>query len=653
MLPIADYLGPGGLLARRVEGFAHRPAQHAMARAVAEALEEGGILICEAGTGTGKTFAYLVPALLSGRKVVVSTGTRNLQDQLYQRDVPRVRDVLGTPSAVAVLKGRANYLCQHRLEGAWMDGRHRSRELADLLSRVRGWAARTERGDIAELVDIPEDAPVWPLVTSTADNCLGQECPSHDRCHLVEARRQAQAADVVIVNHHLLCADFALRDDGFGELLPTADCYIVDEAHQLPDTASDFFGRSVTARQLLDLARDVEVEARREACDPTNLAAAADPVGRAVRDLRLAFGVEARRSAWAEVAAAPAVVAASSRLSEALAELAARLDAAGGRGKGLDNCLARAQTLGRELTVFRAAEEGAGEIRWLETFQTGFRLNRTPLDISETFRTQLSRRRGTWVFTSATLAVGGDYGHFRQRLGIDEARTERWDSPFDYATQALWLLPTGLPDPSEPGFNRAVAELSVRVLQASRGRAFLLYTSHRALNEAAAFLAAQLPYPLLVQGTAPKAELLDRFREAGNAVLLGTASFWEGVDVRGEALSVVIIDKLPFASPGDPVLQARIDALRASGGNPFFEYQLPQAVIALKQGAGRLIRDVTDRGVLVVCDRRLLSKSYGRVFVDSLPPFRRTRELDDVVRFFADPAAAGQGGQATTRTASA
>ena len=638
MLPVADYLGPAGLLARQVDGFAHRPAQHAMAQAVAEALEDGGILICEAGTGTGKTFAYLVPALLSGRKVIVSTGTRNLQDQLYQRDVPRVRDVLGAPVSVAVLKGRANYLCLHRLDSAWMDGRHRSRETSDLLSRVRGWAARTERGDVAELVDVPEDAPVWPLVTSTAENCLGQECPSYDRCHVVDARRQAQAADVVIVNHHLLCADFALREDGFGELLPTADCYIVDEAHQLPDTASDFFGHCVTARQLLDLARDVALEARHETCDVAVLEAAADPVGRAARDLRLACGIEARRSAWADVSRDQTVAAATHGLRSALGELAAQLEAAGGRGKGLDNCLARAQALGRELAAFCAGEEGAGEIRWFETFQTGFRLNRTPLDISETFRVQLGRRRGTWIFTSATLAVGGDYSHFQRQLGIEEARTARWDSPFDYETQALWLLPAGLPEPSDPGFNRAVAELSLRVLDASGGRAFLLYTSHRALHEAAAILANRLPYPLLVQGTAPKAELLDRFRAAGDAVLLGTASFWEGVDVRGEALSVVIIDKLPFASPGDPVLQARIDALRAQGGNPFFEYQLPQAVIALKQGAGRLIRDVTDRGVLVVCDPRLLSKSYGRVFIESLPPFRRTRDLGDVVRFFLEPA---------------
>jgi len=644
VLAVADYLGPSGRLARQVEGFAYRPQQAAMAEAVAEVLEAGGVMICEAGTGTGKTFAYLVPALLSGRKVVISTGTRNLQDQLYQRDVPRVRDVLGVPSAVVVLKGRANYLCTHRLETAWLEGRQRSRELIDLLQRVRGWAARTERGDIAELVDIPEDAPVWPLVTSTTDNCLGQDCPSYSTCHLVEARRRAQEADVVIVNHHLLCADLALREDGFGELLPSADCYVIDEAHQLPETASDFFGQTVSARQLNDLARDMELEARREGGLAPELRNAVDRIGKGVRELRLAFGVEARRTPWTEVADDPTVDAALARVELALADCVALLEARGDRGRGLDNCLARTQALHQGLAAFSAPGGGsASEIRWVETFQTGFRLNRTPLDIADTFRARLAARRGSWIFTSATLAVGGDFTHFQRRLGIDAARTAQWDSPFDYAHQALWFLPRGLPEPNAPEFNRAVADLSVEILTASRGRGFLLYTSHRALNEAAVCLQGRLPYPLLVQGTAPKAELLERFRSLGNAVLLGTASFWEGVDVRGEALSVVIIDRLPFASPGDPVLQARIDALRAEGGNPFRDYQLPQAVIALKQGAGRLIRDVTDRGVLVVCDQRLVSRSYGRVFVRSLPPFRRTQELGDVQRFFEEmPALAGE-----------
>jgi ATP-dependent DNA helicase DinG len=637
MLAVDDFLGPTGRLARQVEGFAYRPQQAAMAREVGETLEAGGVLICEAGTGTGKTFAYLVPVLLSGRKVVVSTGTRNLQDQLYQRDVPRVRDVLGVPCTVAVLKGRANYLCTHRLETAWLEGRQRSRTLTDLLQRVRGWAARTERGDIAELVDIPEDAPVWPLVTSTTDNCLGQDCPSWSTCHLVEARRLAQEADVVIVNHHLLCADLALRGDGFGELLPSADCYVIDEAHQLPETASDFFGHTLSARQLQDLVRDIELESHREGGTTPELLGAGERVGKGARDLRLAFGVEARRAPWTEAAGSAAVQSGLAELQAALAACVAALEARGDRGRGLDSCLARAQALGQELRAFGATEvTDPGEIRWLETFQTGFRLNRTPLDIADTFRAHLAARRGAWIFTSATLAVGGDFAHFQHRLGIDEARTAEWDSPFDYRHQALWLLPRGLPDPNDAGFNRAAADLSIEVLTASRGRGFLLYTSHRALGEAAAYLPGRLPYPLLVQGSAPKSELLERFRQLGNAVLLGTASFWEGVDVRGEALSVVIIDRLPFASPGDPVLQARIDALRAEGGNPFREYQLPQAVIALKQGAGRLIRDVTDRGVLVVCDQRLLSRSYGQVFVRSLPPFRRTQDLAEVRRFFAE-----------------
>jgi ATP-dependent DNA helicase DinG len=638
MLDVAGYLGPGGRLARQVDGFAYRPQQEAMAQAVAETLEGGGTLICEAGTGTGKTFAYLVPALLSGRKVVISTGTRNLQDQLYQRDVPRVRDVLGVPTQVALLKGRANYLCIHRMDEALLDARGRSREMSHLLQRVRAWAGRTRRGDIAELVDIPEDAPVWPLVTSTADNCLGLECPSHSVCHLVEARRRAQEADVVVVNHHLLCADFALRDDGFGELLPSADCYVVDEAHQLPETATDFFGHSVSARQLLELARDAELEQRREAGDLPAVTERASGLGRAVRDLRLVLGQESRRAPWAQLVASAPAMTALSTLRDALAGLAAALEAGAGRGKGLDNCRSRAQALEMELAALAQPEgDGGDEIRWFETYQTGVRFNRTPLDIAEVFRAQLERRGGAWVFTSATLAVGDSFEHFRQQLGIGEARTARWDSPFDYPRQALLLLPPGMPEPNSPGFNRAVSELSCRLLAASGGRAFLLYTSHRALQEAAAHLAGRVPYPLLVQGSAPRAELLERFRTLGNAVLLGTSSFWEGVDVRGEALSVVVIDRLPFASPGDPVLQARIDALRRRGGNPFRDHQLPQAVIALKQGAGRLIRDVTDRGVLVVCDPRILSKPYGRVFLDSLAPFRRTRDPAEVERFFGEP----------------
>ncbi len=630
---IGEILGPSGLLAQRLEGYNHRPQQEAMAKAVAQLLVEGGSLICEAGTGTGKTFAYLVPALLCGRKVLVSTGTRNLQDQLFHRDLPLVREVLNAPIRVAMLKGRANYLCRYRLDVALQDHRRGFVELRQQLLQVRDWAPVTRSGDVAE-VNLPEDAPVWPAVTSSSDNCLGQSCPEWSRCHLVEARRRAQEADLVVINHHLLCADLSLRDEGFGEILPGADCFIADEAHQLPEVAGSFFGAAVSGRQLLDLTRDLELEYRREAGDVPELLDYATELRRGVLDLRLSFGEDARRGPWSEIVADALASRALDAVRTRLNDLHAALDALQGRGKGLDSCLARSAELGQRLDLLTEAEDSE-EIRWYEIQGKGFRLHQTPLQVADIFQSYMERHPAAWVFTSATLAVGESFDHFARQLGISGARTERWESPFDYGHQALWFVPRGMPDPSAGDYVGAVAELAERILEYSSGRAFLLFTSHRALREAADFLEPRIPYPLLVQGSAPRAELLDRFRHLGNAVLLGTASFWEGVDVRGEALSCVLIDKLPFASPGDPVLAARIEALRRQGGNPFRDFQLPQAVITLKQGAGRLIRDAWDRGVLVVCDPRLLSRSYGHAFLKSLPPMARTRDPEQVRRFFA------------------
>lgn len=639
MLDIHEILGPEGQLASRVTGYSYRPQQEAMASRVMETMEQGGVLISEAGTGTGKTFAYLVPALLSGQKVIISTGTKNLQDQLFHRDLPLVRDALAAPVNVALLKGRANYLCTHRMENALLEGRLNSREMVDQLMQVQGWAGRTKSGDIAELNDIPEDSGIWPLVTSTTDNCLGQECPSHNECHLVEARRRAQEADLVVINHYLLCADFSLKEGGFGELLPDADCFIVDEAHQLPEVAGDFFGATVSGRQLLELSRDTETEYQREAGDMKEIPEQTATLSKAVRDLRLMFGLDIRRGSWNEIKNDQSVIAALAKVRESLSALASLLEVVKDRGKGLESCFDRCQALALDLGNFCDENEvDSGNVRWFETFRQTFRLNRTPLDISELFQAQMASRHGSWIFTSATLAVGDSFTHFQKQLGLSDARTDCWESPFDYPSQALWFVPRGLPEPRSPEYIQAVLEVAVPVLKASRGRAFMLFTSHRALREAAASLEDRVTYPLLVQGSAPKGELLERFRELGNAVLLGTASFWEGVDVRGEALSCVIIDKLPFASPGDPVLQARIDALRKKGGNPFMEYQVPQAAIALKQGAGRLIRDEQDRGVLVICDPRLLKKSYGHVFLASMPPMGRTRDIADVEHFFKQEA---------------
>jgi ATP-dependent DNA helicase DinG len=473
------------------------------------------------------------------------------------------------------------------------------------------------------------------VVTSTPDNCLGQDCPQLDDCHVLAARRRAQEADLVVVNHHLLCADLSLRDQGFGEVLPGADCFIIDEAHQLPEVASGFFGTALGSRQLLDLVRDLEIEYRREAGDVPELALRASAVPHAVQGLRLALGEADRRGPWLEIAASPAAVAALQALGERLGALEAVLNAIKGRGKGLDACLARCADAADRLGDL-AGPDGGDAIRWFETQGRGFRLHRTPLEVAAVFQSYMQRHSAAWVFTSATLAVGEGFDHFVTQIGLAGARCARWESPFDYPNQALWYVPRGMPDPADPDYGRRVSELALEILESSRGRAFLLFTSHRALRETADWLAPHLQFPLLVQGSAPRAELLERFRRLGNAVLLGTSSFWEGVDVRGDALSCVVIDKLPFASPGDPVLQARIDALRRGGGNPFHDFQLPQAVIALKQGAGRLIRDATDRGVLVVCDPRLLSRSYGHAFLASLPPMARSRELADVRRFFEE-----------------
>jgi len=638
MSEITELLGKSGPLAASVPGFAPRAEQQQMAEAVAAAIAGREKLIVEAGTGTGKTFAYLMPVLRSGRKVIISTGTRHLQDQLFGKDLPVVRAALGLPAHIALLKGRTNYLCRHRLETAAGDGRQFSgRQLHDL-EQVRVWAGRTQSGDIAELGLLSEDSPVWPRVTSTAENCLGQECEYFQDCFVIRARRNALEANVVVINHHLLFADMVLKEEGFGELLPGADALIIDEAHQLPEVASVFFGITLSSHQLRDLVRDVRVEHLREAGDMQDLPEVADRLDGMAHRLRLALGQRDRRAAWSEVAGDPRLQTVLEELAAALQLLTDWLVQAAERGKGLENCRQRAATLRDRLAQLMQHE--AGEyIHWFETLHTAFRLNLTPLNVAPVFRGCLDKLASAWVFTSATLAVGDSFGHFSAQLGLDDAHTLKLDSPFDYRRNALLYLPDGMPDPNAPDYVDAVVGCAREVLAASRGRAFLLFTSHSALRSAARQLEHDCIWPLLVQGAAPRRELLERFREFGNAVLLGTSSFWEGVDVRGEALSCVIIDKLPFGSPGDPVLQARIEALRRQGVNPFMAYQLPNAVITLKQGIGRLIRDHTDRGVLVLCDPRLRSKSYGRVFLNSLPHMPRTHDIDAIHEFFAGIAA--------------
>jgi ATP-dependent DNA helicase DinG len=634
MKSLEQLFSPEGALAGAIPGYRKRIEQVEMAQAIGEAIESTGVLVAEAGTGTGKTFAYLVPALLAGGKVIVSTGTKTLQDQLFDRDLPAVRQALASGASAAVLKGRSNYVCLYRLRRAVTEGGAASREEASQLQRIERFAERSTTGDRADLADVPEDAPIWAQATSTRDNCLGQACPDYGECFVMRARRNALAADVVVINHHLFFADVVLRDEGIAELLPACNTLIFDEAHQLPETARLFFGDSLSSSQIVDLARDARGELRSAGGASPELEALANRLDKAARDLRLALGDGPLRLAWPQALGVAGFPEALVKLRAALKMLDAALAAQAERSEGLGACARRAGNAFAVLT--RLLETDAREdVRWAEVFGQSVQLHVTPLHSGELFRRQMDDHPRAWIFTSATLAVGDDFGHFTRELGVPEAQTLRWESPFQFAEQALLYLPKGLPpNPNDPAFTDAVIEAAYPVLEASGGRAFLLFTTLRALRRAHELLRGRIEYPLLVQGTGSRSELLARFRSLGNAVLLGSASFWEGVDVRGEALSLVVIDKLPFAPPDDPVLAARIDALKAAGRNPFNELQLPQAVLQLKQGAGRLIRDESDRGVLMLCDPRLLSRPYGARILKSLPPMRPTRSLEEVQAFF-------------------
>ncbi|MEE4174068.1 MAG: ATP-dependent DNA helicase [Xanthomonadales bacterium] len=631
---MSDLLGPEGPFERVLSGFRPRREQIELAEAVTETLADGGLLVAEAGTGTGKTLAYLVPVLQSGLRTVISTGTKTLQDQLFFRDLPLVIEALDVSADIALLKGRANYLCIHRMEQARREGQYPTREAIGELEAVRAWAGKTRDGDLTVANVLPDDSAVWPMVTSTNDNCLGSQCPDFEDCHVLRARRRAQEADVVVVNHHLLFADMAIKQRGFGEVLPGAEAFIVDEAHQAPELASQFFSASLTRRRMSDLFRDIMAEASELAGGLGSVRTEVEQARQALAELQAAMASHlGERGTWQELIQHEALRVALQKLDQAVADLAEPLDALDGASRGMDACIERRAEL---QALFDALDtsSGAGVVRWYERRGRGFGLHITPLDVSDIFRRYREELDAAWVFTSATLSVAGDFGHFTRALGLEEARTLALDSPFDYERNAVLWLPSLEVEPRDPAYIETLTRQLVPVLEASRGRAFLLFTSHRALKAAAERLAGAVDFPLFVQGQGPRSALLDAFRRSGNGVLLGTSSFWEGVDVIGDALSLVVIDKLPFAAPDDPVLEAHGDRLRSEGGNPFMELSLPQAVIALKQGAGRLIRDVQDRGVLAICDPRLHSRGYGSIFLDSLPPMRRTRDVDEVIAFF-------------------
>lgn len=702
-----------GPLARAFDGYCKRQEQIEMAQAIQQAIREARTVVLEAGTGVGKTAAYLVPSLLEGGKVIVSTGTKALQDQLYYRDLPAVRDALAVPIKVALLKGRSNYLCWHHLDRANQDATLLSsrQEVRDL-GIVNRFIHLTPTGDKAECTQVPEHATIWARVTSTRETCLGSDCKHHAECFVVKARREAQDADVVVVNHHLFFADLMLREEGVPELLPNAQTIVFDEAHQLPDTATLFFGQSVSTAQLLDLLRDTLATGQAQARDAANWNDVLAPLDRSTRDLRLCFGPQTQRMSQAQLGESHLLFPAVEEVRGALREVREVLDSAADRSPELAQLHRRADELLQRLCAWGGPDNPAEPVLcWVDVGTHGVQLHRTPISVADVFRRQrlgldaddhdddktadhadalpddpdhaaalealfdkaddklddldelgdlqalmagseaveaapptsteraaATVPRKAWVFTSATLAVRNDFHHFTEALGLEDANCQAWSSPYDYPNQAMLYVPHGLPQPSDPGHTDAVVDAALPLIRANEGRAFLLCTSLRAVARATERLRQLLadagdPYPVLQQGDAPRPTLLDDFRKAGNAVLVGSHSFWEGIDVKGDALTLVIIDKLPFAPPDDPVLAKRLELLQQQGGNPFMSHQVPQAIISLKQGAGRLIRSERDHGVLMICDTRLIDKPYGRRIWQSLPPMRRSRVQQEAVDF--------------------
>ncbi|WP_374710444.1 ATP-dependent DNA helicase [Massilia pseudoviolaceinigra] len=637
----------GGPLAPSVGSFSPRRSQTEMAKSIAQAIADQSTLIAEAGTGTGKTFAYLVPALLWGGKTIISTGTKNLQDQLFLRDIPTVRAALKAPVSVALLKGRSNYVCHYHLERTLQNGRMTSRDDVGNLREISRFIKMTTSGDKAELSKVPENALIWNLVTSTRDTCMGAECQYYQDCFVMKARREAQQADVVVVNHHLFFADVALKDTGVAELLPSANTIIFDEAHQLPDTATLFFGQTVSTSQILELCRDVLAEGLAHARGGPDWAKVVTVVEKAARDLRLTFPQDIMRLSLAQIMPSSEFFPALNTLKEKLAEMIDVLEDQAARAETIEQVRVRAVELASALDAWKQdgkgkVVEGDQAVLWVEAFSSSLQLHKTPLSIAPIFNNQREGTPRSWIFTSATLAVKNDFKHFSNQMGLTGEPAKTWPSPFNYEQQGLLYVPNGLPEPNSFGYTDAVIDCALPVIEAAGGRTFFLCTTIRAVKQVSErlrdeFAKRGLDFPLFVQGERGRTELLDSFRKAGNGVLVGSQSFWEGVDVRGDALSLVIIDKLPFAPPDDPVLAARIDVMEKQGLNGFMHHTLPEAIINLKQGAGRLIRDETDRGVLMICDPRLISKSYGKRVWQSLPSFKRTRLQEDVIAFFKPP----------------
>lgn len=624
-----------GVLSQHIKGFRPRAEQLEMAQAVAQAISHKQALVVEAGTGTGKTFAYLVPALLAGKKTIISTGSKNLQDQLFNRDLPAIKKALGYTGKIALLKGRANYLCLERLDQLIAQGVLGDRTVLADLAKVRKWNNATKTGDLSECVEIAEDSPILPQLTSTTESCLGSDCPNYGDCYVAAARKKALNADVVVVNHHLFFADMAVKESGFGELIPNSQAIIFDEAHQLADIASQYFGQSLTARQFFDLCKDANMVYRTELKDLKQLGVAADNLLKLVQDFRLLLGEGNQRGNWRTLYQQSAVQKNVELLQEKLAFLAEVVKLSLGRSQTLDSIFERIGAI--QLMLKRLQESHlVGYCYWYETLGRGFGLHITPLTVADKFGEQLSQKEAAWIFTSATLEVGGNFQHFCQRLGIQNAEQKILPSPFNYPEQALLCVPRYLPALNRADTQTQLGKMLLPIIERNQGRCFVLCTSYAMMRGLADFFREHSNLTILLQGETAKTKLLEQFTTQSHAVLVATSSFWEGVDVRGEALSLVVIDKLPFTAPDEPLLKARMEDCRLQGKDPFNEIQIPEAVITLKQGVGRLIRDVTDRGAVIICDSRLVMRSYGETFLKSLPNAKRTRDLNTVIQFLTE-----------------
>ena len=630
----ADILGEGGAFSQAIDNFVVRESQVQMAAAIEQTIAQGQTLLAESGTGTGKTFAYLVPALLSDKKTLISTGTKHLQEQLFHRDIPMVLEKLEFSAKVSLLKGRSNYVCLHRLQQTRTSARRFDKNQLLDIEAVSSWLPKTTTGDIADLVDVSEDSRIWPMVTSTVDNCLGQDCSFFEDCHVNKARKAALASDIVVVNHHLFFADKSLKEDGFGALLPEVQTVIFDEAHQIPDIASNFLGSSFSSWQIMELANDTRTAEMREKSLVATLVLTADELDKMVADYRLSLGLNERRVSWLDLLdEVPNLTKKMLALAEKLSDFAELLELASPAGEALTRCYERALEMSQECHKIAAGGDDEETVRWVEISRRTFRINETPLDVGAELSTYFGNSNQSRIFTSATLSVDGNFGHYKKLVGLkSETPVETWDSPFDYFNQAVLYVPEGLPPPKDETFNQVLFDEVLPILQASKGGTFVLFTSFRMMQQFEEKL-EEYEFTILTQGETSKRELLKEFTEKTNCVLLGTMSFWEGVDVPGDALRCVVIDKLPFESPFDPVIKARLSAMEDAGENPFINYQVPRAVTTLRQGAGRLIRSSSDKGVLMICDTRLRNTRYGKTFLNSLPRMRRTNNREKVCAF--------------------